>query len=528
MKRRRAPAVLALALLLLTTSTAAAAPPRVADSASEGADHWIVTLRPGQDPQAASDQLTRGLGGRVEHVFRYALNGFSFRGSAAAAQAISRNPNVLMVVPDRELRAIEILPWGVNRIDALHPTQPDAHEAGFTGGGVSIGILDTGIDLDHPDLDVDIARGLNCTGSGPPEDGHGHGTHVAGTAAAIRDGAGVVGVAPDAVVVPIKVLDDSGVGTDATVICGVDYLTQLATDGDPSNDIAVANMSLGEEGAVGSCADGGLHQAICQSVAAGVTYVVAAGNSSIDAAGFVPASYPEVITVSAMVDLDGEPGGAAGCYFFIYCDDEFAFFSDYGSVVDVIAPGVQVYSTWKNGGYHTSDGTSMAAPHVAGVAALVKSANPALGPAAIQAILVGRGECPDGTGVEAGSDPQDCAGQGTWAGDPDGNAEPFVNALRAASAATSFDPFPSVSITSPSAGANVSGVVEVRADASDNAGVTHVTFELNGVALGTTAMDPMVGRRCGTRLPSTPVSTTCPQRLTTRLAKPVVTPSACP
>ena len=246
-------------------------------------------------------------------------------------------------MPDRALRAVETLPWGVRRIDAYHPGAPDAYEAGFRGAGVSIGILDTGIDLDHPDLNVDVDSGRNCMeGGGAPEDGHGHGTHVAGTAAAQLNGIGVIGVAPEAAVVPIKVLNDTSVGTDATVICGVDYLTQLASDGDPTNDVPVANMSLGEQGAVGSCTDGGLHQAICESVAAGVTYVVAAGNSSIDAAGFVPASYPEVITVSAMVDLDGEAGGIAGSHFFIYCDDDFAFFSDYGAGVDLIAPGVNM------------------------------------------------------------------------------------------------------------------------------------------------------------------------------------------
>ena len=277
----------------------------------QGSGRWIVTVRPGGNPGLLAGQLTAELGGHVDHVYRHALRGFSFRGSAHAAAALVRNPHVIAVVADRELRAVETLPWGVKRIDAYHPGADDAYEAGFRGAGVSIGILDTGIDLDHPDLNVDVGRGRNCMeGGGVPEDGHGHGTHVAGTATAQLNGIGVVGVAPEAAVVPIKVLDDSGVGTDATVICGVDYLTGLALDGDPANDIQIANMSLGEEGTVGNCSDGGLHQAICQSVAAGVTYVVAAGNSSIDANGFVPASYPEVITVSAMVDLDGEPGGA--------------------------------------------------------------------------------------------------------------------------------------------------------------------------------------------------------------------------
>ena len=478
---RRAAALLTGGLLALGAVSPATGAPRAEPVRNREPERWIVTVGEGEHPGQLARQLSAHLGGHVDHVFRHALRGFSFRGSADAARALARNPRVINVVPDRELRAVEILPWGVMRTDAYHPSANDAYEAGFRGAGVSIGILDTGIDLDHPDLDVDVDRGLNCMeGGGQPEDGHGHGTHVAGTAAAQLNGIGVIGVAPEATVVPIKVLDDSGVGTDATVICGVDYLTGLAIDGDPTNDIPIANMSLGEQGAVGTCSDGGLHQAICQSAAAGVTYVVAAGNSSIDASGFVPASYSEVITVSAMVDLDGQPGGAGGCYFFIYCDDSFAFFSDFGSVVDVTAPGVQVHSTWKNGGYQTSDGTSMASPHVAGVAALVKGANPSASPADIRAILVGRGECPDGSGVEAGDEPQDCMGQGNWSGDPDGIAEPLVNALHSASAASTFDFPPAVSFTSPSEGDNVTGSVQVVANATDNIGVSHVLFEANG------------------------------------------------
>ena len=276
---------------------------------------------------------------------------------------------------------------------------------------------------------------------------------MAGTVAAVANGEGVVGVAPSAVVVPIKVLDNSGVGTDATVICGVDHLTALATDGDPTNDIAVANMSLGEEGEPGDCQDGGLRQAICTAVDAGVTFVVAAGNSSVDVSTFKPANFPEVISVSAMTDLDGEPGGDGGCYLFIYCDDAFAFFSNRGAGIDVIAPGVRVNSTWKDGGYRTSDGTSMAAPHVAGIAALVKAADPDLSPADIEQVIRLQGECPDGTSVADGADPTNCAQQGSWSGDPDGVAEPLANAFAAATAVGGFDARPSVEWVTPTDGA---------------------------------------------------------------------------
>ena len=454
------------------------------------ADHttgrWIVTLAPDADAHREAPGLARRHGGRVDYVYEHVLNGFSFSGSAAAAAAISRNPHVLNVVKDHPVQIVaETLPWGIRRVDAHHPTDEDAHESGFTGEGVSIGILDTGVDLDHPDLHVDVSRGINCVNPAlPPDDGHGHGTHVAGTAAALLNGIGVVGVAPGATIVPIKVLDDTGVGTDATVICGVDHLVGLMSDANESNDVVVANMSFGEEGGPGNCADGGLRQAICNAVAAGVTFIAAAGNSTIDVAGFRPANFPEVITVSAMTDLDGEPGGAAGCTIIFICDDSLAFFSNFGSGIDVIAPGFQVNSTWKGGTYRTSDGTSMAAPHVAGIAALVKAANPDLDPAAVEDLVRTQAECPDGTEVAAGQGATDCIGQGSWPGDPDGTAEPAANALLAARAANDPDLDPSVAFVSPVDGATVTGALTLEASASDDFGVSKVAFYVNGVLLG--------------------------------------------
>jgi len=346
---------------------------------------WIVTFRAGVDPATQGRDIARAAGGTVGAIFRYALNGFVFKGSAAAAAALARVDVVRTVVADRPVHAVaETLPPGIRRIDASHPTQPDAHDSGFTGAGSRIAILDTGVDLDHPDLvaNLDTSLGLNCMTGGPPQDGHGHGTHVAGIAAAVTgNNLGVIGVAPAARIVPFKVLDDTGEGEWSNLICAVEELTRLALDGDPSNDIRVANMSLGDVGSVGSCQDGGIREAICNSVAAGVTYVAAAGNSTVDAATFIPAAFPEVIAVSAMVDRDGEPGGLGGCAFlFLYCDDTLAFFSNYGTVVDLTAPGAQIYSTWNGGGYQTADGTSMASPHVAGVAALVRAARPSLAP----------------------------------------------------------------------------------------------------------------------------------------------------
>jgi subtilisin family serine protease len=248
---------------------------------------------------------------------------------------------------------------------------------------VDVAVIDTGIDLDHPDLNV--AGGKNCTTSSGFDDANGHGTHVAGTIGALDNDVGVVGVAPGARVWPVRVLDRRGSGSWSWVICGIDWVTQN------KESIEVANMSLGGSGsepsASGCVTGNALHDAICRSVAQGVTYTVAAGNESTNAATRVPASFDEVITVSALADFNGLPGGGAGATCRADVDDTFADFSNYGADVDLIAPGVCINSTWRGGGYNTISGTSMAAPHAAGAAALYKAANPSASPQQVQAAL---------------------------------------------------------------------------------------------------------------------------------------------
>ena len=238
--------------------------------------------------------------------------------------------------------------------------------------------MDTGVYSQHYDLYV--VAGVDCTKSGcpsvTPTDKNGHGTHVAGTAAAKDNNQGPVGVAPGARIRSVKVLADNGMGWTSWVIAGINYVTANA------GTIDVANMSLGGSGSdTANCGVSNgtvvdpFHKAICNSVEKGVVYVVAAGNESNDVSTTTPAAYPEVIAVSAIADSDGVPLGVGPATRYGN-DDTFASFSNFGSQVAIAAPGVNIYSTYPGDrkapqGYcATMSGTSMAAPHVAGGAAL--------------------------------------------------------------------------------------------------------------------------------------------------------------
>ena len=218
---------------------------------------------------------------------------------------------------------------------------------------------------------------------------------MAGTIAVLDNNDGAVGVAPGAKLYGVKVLSNSGTGFQSWIIKGIDWVTGRKAefndgsgDGDLGIDFAVANMSLGGSGIDSSCGSNAYHKAICNSVAAGVTYTVAAGNSNADLRNFVPATYDEVLTVTAASDSDGIPGGlggAPGCRTGEK-DDYPATFSNYANLLTdqnhtIAAPGVCIYSTWKNGGYNTISGTSMASPHIAGAAALYRAKNPTATPA---------------------------------------------------------------------------------------------------------------------------------------------------
>lgn len=385
----------------LVAAPAAALPSAAARSEGVIAGAWIVTLKAGASPDRVADDHRRNEGAQIDQLYRYALNGYAARMSDAAAARISRDSRVAAVEPDRVVtverpaakpgggtqpvtQPDQTLPTGITRIGTRADTRTTS-----VGSGVDVAVIDTGIDTDHPDLDV--TPGKNCIRSGSTDDGNGHGTHVAGTIGALDNGIGVVGVAPGVQLWAVRVLDNRGSGTTSSVICGVDWVAQQNLAG---NTIEVANMSLGgggsdpEHGANGDCSTGnGYHDAICKTVGLGTTFAVAAGNSSADAGASVPAAFDEVITVSALADFDGLPGGTAPAGCRVDADDTFADFSNHGPDVDLIAPGVCILSTWKDGGYSTISGTSMASPHVAGAAALYLASHSGAAPSAVQAAL---------------------------------------------------------------------------------------------------------------------------------------------
>jgi len=336
-------------------------------------DKFIVVLKDDVgNPQAVANEMARTYGLSVKHVYATALKGFSVTIPQARFDKVKGDGRVQFVSEDRLVEAFaQTTPTGVSRINA--PVNPNK------GTGIGVAVIDTGIDLAHPDLQADIVANKSCIrGKKTGNDDNGHGSHVAGTIAAVNNDIRVVGVSPEAKLIAVKVLNSAGSGSWSTVICGIDWVTANAG----TFKIKVANMSLGGSGSsdnnCGNTNNDALHKAICKSTAAGITYAVAAGNSNDDASKFVPAAYDDtVITVSALADSDGQPGGLGGATSY-GADDTFASFSNYGSVVDLGAPGVSIYSTWKKDSYNTISGTSMVSPHVVGSAALYIKSNPGL------------------------------------------------------------------------------------------------------------------------------------------------------
>jgi len=405
MRRTLLAALFAGAVTAAVTTSMAMAPMATAATADHS-DAYIVMLTSSTDSVSVASEHARAHGVAVGHLYQNAIHGYSARMTPSAAARIAKDPRVLLVQPDGVVSiAAQTLPTGIDRVDAdLSPTA--AIDGVDTRVNVDVAVIDTGIDLTHPNLNVNTAGAKNCSTGHSAKDGNGHGTHVSGTIGALDNGIGVVGVAPGARLWPVRVLNNSGSGSFADVICGIDYVTAHASE------IEVASMSLGGTGSDSTCGSNvdAMHEAICASVNAGVTYVVAAGNESDNAANHVPAAYDQVITVSALADFNGLPGGGAAATCRADVDDTFADFSNFGPDVDLIAPGVCILSTWKMGGYNTISGTSMATPHVSGGAALYKSTHPGDTPAQVKSAL-------------------QAAGTSNWntATDPDSTHEPLLN-----------------------------------------------------------------------------------------------------
>jgi subtilisin family serine protease len=343
------------------------------------------------------------------YVYDYVVKGFAIKISDnKVLEQLKNNPLVAYVGQDRKISTFinshienQIIPQSVDRVDGdinLENINSNAIDA-------DIAILDTGIDLDHEDLNVFHEKSF-IAGTFSADDDHGHGTHLAGIAAAKDNSFGIVGIAPGARLWALKVLESSGNGEISTLIKGLDYINQN------SNQVDVAVLSLGCE-----CESGALDIAINNSIKAGITIVVAAGNEAKNARTFTPANNPEVITVSAITDTDGKCGGNGPSS--PYGDDDMlASFSNFGNVVDISAPGVDIYSTFKSNSYKKLSGTSMAAPHVAGAAALYISLHPEASPKDVKNYLV--------TSGTKFSDLCDGNGHGYFVGDRDSLHEPLL------------------------------------------------------------------------------------------------------
>lgn len=350
-------AATAAAVTLLATPFAGAAAPAEGTVYGLGAPgaisgSYVVIL----DTSANKEQLARKYGGELQRTYGSGVNGFSASGmSETEAKRLAADPAVDKVVQNKKftINATQDNPpsWGLDRIDQTAQagdkkyTYPDS-----AGEGVTAYVIDTGIRITHKDFGGRATHGFDAVDKDDSaDDGNGHGTHVAGTIAGTAHG-----VAKKAKLVAVRVLDDNGSGTTEQVVAGIDWVTQHHSG--PS----VANMSLG------GGADEALDEAVRRAIASGVTFAVAAGNEASDAGQGSPSRVTEAITVASST-----------------IDDAQSSFSNFGSVVDLYAPGSDITSDWNDSdtGTKTISGTSMATPHVVGAAAVYLAGHPTATPA---------------------------------------------------------------------------------------------------------------------------------------------------
>lgn len=374
--RRRVSLSIAATVAAGAIGVAVAMPANAAESAPEGTivgassagaieGSYIITLKEGQVTAGSTDgtSLLGKYDAKVTHTYKAALNGYAAELDASDAKKLAADPAVDQVFANKKVSITgeQSNPpsWGLDRIDQAElPLDNSYSYPDSAGAGSTVYVIDTGVHISHEDFGGRAVHGYDAVDDDDDaSDGNGHGTHVASTAAGEA-----YGVAKEADIVAVRVLDDNGSGTTAGVVAGVDWVTDNA-DG-PS----VANMSLG------GGADQVLDTAVENSINAGVSYAVAAGNSSADASGFSPARVDTALTVGATDN-----------------DDSRAVYSNYGSAVNIFAPGTNITAAWHTGdtATNTISGTSMASPHVAGVAALYLADNPDASPADVTTALEG-------------------------------------------------------------------------------------------------------------------------------------------
>jgi subtilisin len=350
------------------------------------ADHYIVTLKPGTAPAV----VAKAHGVSPKHLYSRTIRGFAGVIAPGQLRALQNDPRVAAIIPDRVVTAVakpgssspasnvQTTPAGVQRIGA--------RTVSYTGSGVGVAVVDTGIDFNHNDLQPLGAASFSAFG-GSAQDDQGHGTHVSGTIAARNNNIDVIGVAPNATLYAVKVLDHTGSGSDADVMAGLQWVAQNANTVTPP--IRVVSMSLGRQGSVDD--NPALHAAVQDLANAGIAVVVAAGNDcGLEVQNNVPATYPEVIAVASTTALNGK--NQYRFYSGYIASDTASFFTTDGALdpvthigVTISAPGedqedisragfiqsVGILSTKLGGGTTRMSGTSMATPHVTGVVALM-------------------------------------------------------------------------------------------------------------------------------------------------------------
>jgi aqualysin 1 len=358
------------------SAEAAVVPVLVSARAIPGA--YIVVFKPGvADVSGLSRRLLTETGATARFTYSHAIKGFAADLPAKALEALRRNPNVAYVEPDAAVELFggsEPTPqaWGLDRVDQRSLPLNGSYTWGTSGTGVNVYIIDTGIRTTHVDFGGRAVWDFNAVqGKDPNTDCVGHGTHVAGTI-----GGTTYGVAKGVSLHAVKVLDCTGNGRWSWVIAGIDWVTAHATKP------AVANMSVGGE------YNQAANDAVAGSVASGISYSIAAGNSTVDACTFSPASEPTALTVGATTKLDA-----------------LAAYSNTGHCVDLFAPGSFILSDWNSSDTEAVylSGTSMATPHVTGAAALYLETHPSAAPSEVSAALLAGATQNVITGLSAGT-----------------------------------------------------------------------------------------------------------------------------